>query len=263
MEFVAAGLIAGQEVTGHIEDSLVTKDFKTFASKVSKFSSLLGAFNSFVSIIGMFGESAEEQMLERIIKLINEGFNRMENRLDRIETRIGNLENVIREGLFWTNLRQPLQKLSNVQERIKAYLKVTNPAARRQRAKDLDEGQYDNLFDAIKAIEDTFDGKHGKTLCREVTDFTKTNRLQVLSVAVDLYNRLVQASIDKVMIGRLLERDDVEETINDMTEKLRRIGQLIDECDEHIKESAWLNQWRTDLDEVLQKDVFPKGMPYT
>ena len=60
-----------------------------------------------------------------------------------------------------------------------------------------------------------------------------------------------------------LERDDVEETINDMTEKLRRIGQLIDDCDEHIKESAWLNQWRTDLDEVLQKDVFPKGMPYT
>ena len=81
-------------------------------------------------------------------------------RFDRIEDQLEDLENTIISEHFWTRITPTLQDLSNVEKRVDNFFAVSDPAQRAIRMNDLDDTQYQKVFDAISALEDSFEGNN-------------------------------------------------------------------------------------------------------
>ena len=226
--------------------------FAQLAGHLGKFAPFLGAFGSIVGIAGMFAPSAQAQQLQEIIKILNEGFDRMEYRFDVIEERIEDLENTVRAEHFWTRLVPRLEDLSSVRSRVIGYMSVSDPDVRASRKADLDIIQYNKVFNAISAIIDTFDGTNQPSnLCETVKEYSSIDRKAVLDVSIDLYNRVIKGVLDLVLIAKVLDKADSSQTQADFAAKLERIGSNIGECDENIASEAWLGQWEGEAMSVL------------
>ena len=236
--------------------------FAQLAGHLGKFAPFLGAFGSIVGIAGMFAPSAQGQQIQEIMKILNEGFNRMEHRFDRIEERLDDLERTIREEHFWTRLVSRLEDLSNVRSRVTGYLSVSDPAVKASRKADLDMSQYNSVYDAIIAIIDTFDGTNQPLdLCETVKEYSNIDRKVVLGVSIDLYNRMIRGVMDLVLIAKVLDRADVSKTQEEFAAKLERIGKAIGECDKEIESEAWLGTWQSDAMSVLGNTGKGKSQP--
>ena len=249
---VAAGFTAGKAITDAIVGVIKSGQFAKLAGHLGKFAPFLGAFGSIAGIAGMFLPSAESQQLEKIIKILNEGFDRMEYRFNRIEERLDDLERTIKEEHFWTRVVEPLEKLSSVKSRVIGYLSVSDPVVRAARKADLDIIEYKKVYDAINAIVGTFDGTNQPlNLCEAVSQYSSIDRKVVLGVSIDLYNRIIRGALDLVLIAKVLGRADYPQTQAEFAAKLERIGKGIGECDKNIKSKAWLEQWNGDAMSVL------------
>ena len=253
MEQVANGFLAGQQVADGLNKVLEkSQDFKKFAGSIGKLAPFLGAVGPVLTLFSLFGNSPEVERLNLLLEMVNKGFQRMEGRFDQIEYKLKDLENVVRNEHFWTRLHPYLVDLTTVQQRVINYYKVTKPAEREQRRKDLGATYYDSTFRAIYAIAGSFEGKHRQNkLCDAVRDFTQVKRYEVLRVSTLLFNRMVTGAQHLVLIGELNKRKDVATTRKELMTLLRKIGNLIDTCDRDIATKRWLPQWRPDLDRAM------------
>ena len=173
-------------------------------------------------------------------------------RFDRIEDQLEDLENTIISEHFWTRITPTLQDLSNVEKRVDNFFAVSDPAERAQRMADLDDTQYQKVFDAISALEDSFEGNNSPlNLCDTVSEYSDVDRRVVLEVAMDLYSRLIRGTTDLILIGKINGRADVSQTQDEMAELLEKIGTDIGTCDSEIESTAWLGQWIDDAYDIL------------
>ena len=259
LEAVALGFQGAEDViesmTRVVDGKTVSKITKIVKS-LGKIAPLLGAGGAVFGIFAAFGDSPEEQMLEEVIGMLNEGFQRIEYRFDKIERSFKDLELVIAKQHFWTRLDGNLKDLSSAQRRVDAFFNVKGKDLREQRRKDLDKDQYNKVFDAMSAIKDTFEGKHGKTLCKAMTDFSNGDRKTVLDVSTDLYNRMVKAALNHIIISKASNRIDTKNREKEMVKDLEDIAKRIQACDKEIEEKVWLKTWKSDLDKSID---YPAG----
>ena len=189
----------------------------------------------------------------------------MEYRFDRIEDRLDDLEQTIKEEHFWTRLTPRMEDLNSVKQRVEDYFAVSDPKARAARERALDDKQYDKAYDGIYALRDTFEGANGRApLCDQVKEFSEIDRRTVLNVGVDLYNRMIRGALDLVLIANILGKDDQHVTQGDMAELLERIGNVIETCDTEIATTEWKEEgengkrrWISEMEEILGDT--PKG----
>ena len=153
MEQVALGYSAAQDIADGVSLILKKGKFDEMSKLLGKLAPFLGAYGAMVNIIGLFGDSPEVQRLDKIMEMLNDGFQRVEYRFDRIEESLKDLENTIKEEHFWTRLRNDLATLNNAQHRVSRYFSVTDPAVRKERQNDLDDAEHNDVFDALNNIK--------------------------------------------------------------------------------------------------------------
>ena len=227
---------------------------KGFISKVGKLAPFLGALGAAATLIGLFGKSPEVQRLDHVIDLVNDGFQRMEERFDKVEEKLNrqeeNIKNEIAKQHFWTRVLPHINALSNTEGLVKRYFRVTG-LARESRKEDFHQLQYNRVYSAINSIKNTFTGKNVKKLCKEVRKFTNEDRKTVLTISVDLFKRLVKGASHLDLIGTLLERNDVDQTIVEMEKLLFTVWEEIQKCDRAIEDDGWKRTWRDDLEKLF------------
>jgi len=257
---VSAGFGAATNIMNGIVNSLKTGDFSHIATTLGKIAPFLGAFGPIASLIGLFGPSPEMQRLDQVISMLNEGFSNIESRFDQLENKIDYLEDTIIKEHFWTRMTDSLAALNTVDQKVNDYFSVVAPAEREERKNDLNLEQLNNAYQAIITIRDTFKGALGaKPLCELASEFTRVNRMAVLHVSIDLYNRMVRGSANMVLIGKLLERDDQESREKELEALLLDIGDMIGQCDTKIRKETWITQFRKDFQDDVMDQNFGKG----
>ena len=153
MAQVAHGFAAAKDIADGVAQILGNGTFNRMSKALAKLAPFMGAFGAMVNIVGLFGDSLEVQRLDKIMETLNNGFQRVEYRFDRLERGLQDLENTINEQNFWTRIRDDLATLYNAEELVKDYFETTDPAARRQNQKDLNYAEFRKLETALNSLK--------------------------------------------------------------------------------------------------------------
>ena len=252
---LAEGLGGGEGLLNGISGLL--SGTSRIGKALNKIAPFFGAFSAIAGIVGFYGDSGEVQRLDQVIEMLNEGFKGMNERFDRFETRVDQLEAVLKEESFWTRLNDKILDLVSVEDRVKDYFNGLSPANRAAALQRLDDDEYDKTYDAVSALHAYFGNSlPTRSICESVIDFSAVNRSKVMQISVDLYSRLLSGARNKVLISELRNYADKEEIKQKMIRWMTEVGQRIDACDADIRESRWIGQWKKDLlNEILSKDI--------
>ena len=156
MEQVALGYSAAQDIATGVSEIVKKGKFKDIAKALGKLAPFLGAYGAVVNIVGLFGESGEVQRLNKVMKMLNDGFDRIEYRFDKIEESLSNVENTVLKAHFWTRRQDDLNILHDAQTRVHRYFSTTDPDVREERREDLDEQLRQDLLDSLNRIKGKF-----------------------------------------------------------------------------------------------------------
>merc|ERR550534_1743085 len=267
---VAHGLTAAGQVADGISKFMDAMEVpKALFQKLGAVGALFGAFSSMVSIIGLFGDSLEVQLLNKLLKTVNEGFDRMESRFDRVDDKLNRLVNQLHKDSFYEGVLPHVGKLQSLKINVEEYIQgfshcddATNCAHLNQKRQDLERYDYVELEESLNSIHRGFTGFIGQPpMCELMTKATEVDRLKVLEAGIELYQHLIRGVADLLMVGALQGRGDADMEKVKWTGIVKKIVAGMEKCDANIASTEWKNRqgdynqpiWMDDMDTAIRE----------
>jgi len=250
MEIVALGLEAGSSLIDIASSAIDEKKFKKIAGTMGKFAPFLGALGPVVGIIAAFGDSEEMQRLNFVVDMLSEGFQEINRRFNRIELRIDELQNLLKQEHIDTRNYDPVNQLVNINKLVEEYFRALadneNSYAVRK-ADDLRE--LDSAcWSAVETLINAFTGKAGyPEICMSLAVAMNGHRKNVMAKVLPLYTNLIRGVSDYLLIESLIDGRDMNNFKKEYDKKLKDVYNSIAECDETLESTLWLDWWKNDL----------------
>ena len=129
MEALAAGIDGGMDFLEGIAG--VFKEGSKIGRVLGKIAPFLGTFSAIADIVGFYGDSPEEVLLNQVIDMLNEGFKNVNERFDRLDVNFDQLKAVMEKESFWIRLNDMILDLNSVQARVDDYFDGLRPGDRK------------------------------------------------------------------------------------------------------------------------------------